>query len=247
MASVDLNADLGEECGSDAELLRVVTSANVACGQHAGSDQVMATTVAAARSAGVTIGAHPSYSDREGFGRTPQEPASAELTALVADQIRTLQRHAEALETRVAYVKPHGGLYNVIAHDQRQAEAVVAAVVEVSADLALLCQPGTVAARVAEAAGLRVVGEVFADRAYTSEGTLVPRSVPGAVIDDPEIVVTRVRRWLETGRIATIDGGAVPVAARSVCVHGDTPGALALAQSVADGLRRAGVELRAFA
>lgn len=252
MPTIDLNADLGESFGAwhlgdDAALLDVVTSASVACGFHAGDPLTMLSTCRAAAERGVTVGAHPSYRDLAGFGRRFLDVAPRELTADVLIQLGAVSAAAHASGTRVAYVKPHGALYNTIVHHEAQARAVVAAVVAFDPTLPVLGLPGSVFLAAASEAGLPTVGEAFADRGYTGEGTLVPRAAPGAVLHDAASVAARVVRLATEGVVRSVDGIDVAVAAQSVCVHGDTPGAVAIARAVRAALTEAGVGLAAFA
>jgi UPF0271 protein len=249
---VDLNCDLGEGFGvwrlgaaeDDAALLGLVTSANVACGFHAGDPQIMASVVRAAATQGVAVGAQVSYADLRGFGRRPLEVAADELRADVLYQLGGLDALARAAGTRVSYVKPHGALYHRITVDPVQASAVVEAAAAYG--LPLLTLPGTVAASLAAADGVVVFAEAFADRAYTAGGGLVPRDRPGAVLSDEAAVVARVVRLVTEGVVEAVTGEVVAVRADSICLHSDTPGAVALARAVRAGLADAGVELRPF-
>ncbi|MGI5327269.1 LamB/YcsF family protein [Actinomadura nitritigenes] len=250
MAVIDINADLGEgfgiwELGDDLALLDVITSANVACGFHAGDPLIMRRVCAAAVERGVAIGAQVSYRDLAGFGRREMDVAPQELTAEVLYQIAALDGIARAEGGRVSYVKPHGALYNRIARDSVQAAAVADAVRAYDATLPLLTLPGSAMHEVAQ--GLTVVAECFADRAYTPSGGLVSRRQPGAVVHDADAVVQRAVRMAVEGTVVAVDGTEVPLQARSICVHGDTPGAVALAQSVRSALSGAGVALEPFA
>jgi 5-oxoprolinase (ATP-hydrolysing) subunit A len=252
MPSIDLNSDVGESFGNwtfgdDAAIFENVSSANVACGFHAGDPVgIMATCQAAAR-AGVTVGAHPGYRDLAGFGRRFVDMAPAELTADVIYQIGAVQALALAAGTAVRYVKPHGALYNTIVNHPQQAAAVVAAVQAVDPTLPLMVLPNSEIQRQAEAAGLRTVAEAFADRAYNPDGTLVSRREPGAVLHDVDRVVEHVLRLATDGVIKATDGSLVPVRAESICLHGDTPGAVAMAGAVRTALIDAGIQLRSFA
>lgn len=228
---IDLNADLGEECGDDAAMLDVVTSANVACGAHAGGGAVMWETVREARRRAVVVGAHVSYPDREGFGRRPMSMPHAALVGSVRSQIEAV---AGAAEGALRYVKAHGALYNTIAEDDAQAAAVLEALSGWPHPLALLTLPGGRAADRAAAAGVRVVAEGFADRAYQPDGSLVPRSQPGAVLHGPQEVAAQALALAASGRV------------QSLCVHGDTPGAVALARAVRRALEDAGYTLGPF-
>lgn len=249
--TVDLNSDVGESfgrwtLGDDDALLAVVTSANVACGFHAGDASTLRRTCATAAAHGVAVGAQVGYRDLAGFGRRFIDYDPVELTDDVVYQIGALQALAAAAGTRVRYVKPHGALYNAAVHHVGQARAVVDAVRAVDPSLPVLGLPGSALLAAAEAAGTPTVREAFADRGYTPDGTLVPRREAGAVLHDPEAVAERVVRLVTTGRIAAVDGTPVAVAADSVCVHGDSPGAVAMARAVRTALAAAGVDVRSF-
>ncbi len=255
--TLDLNADLGEGIATstltadavDEALLGVVTSANVACGGHAGDDTTMARVCALAVERGVAIGAQVSYVDRAGFGRRRLEVDARTLQDQLLEQLGALRTHARAAGGRVAYLKPHGALYNAAADDEVVAEAVVAAVLtdaEAHRQLPILTLPGCVLAVRAAQAGIEVVGEAFADRGYTSTGRLVPRAVDGAVVTDVDAVVARVLRLESDGVIRSTDGVDVDITARSVCLHSDTDGAVDLARAVRQSLWAAGVLLVPF-
>ena len=251
-ASIDLNADLGEgfgiwQLGDDEALLDVVTSANVACGFHAGDPTTLRRTCAIAAERGVVVGAQVGYRDLAGFGRRFIDVAPRELADDVVYQIGALDGMCRVAGTAVRYVKPHGALYNAIVHHEEQAAAVVAAVRDYSPDLPVLGLPGSAFLRAAEQAGLRAVPEFFVDRGYTPEGALVPRREAGALLHDPEEVTARVLRLVSDGVVAAVDGSDVAVRAASACVHGDSPGAVEMARAVRAGLAEAGVTVRAFA
>ena len=252
---IDLNADLGEgfgrwRLGDDDALLELVTSANVACGFHAGDPSTMRRVCAAAIGRGVRVGAQVGYRDLAGFGRRDIEYDPHELADDVLFQIGALDAFARAAGDRVRYVKPHGALYNRIVHDAVQAEAVVRAVVAFSSahdvQIPVLGLPGSVFLELASTAGIPTVAEAFADRAYTAQGTLVPRAKPGSVLTEPDEVAGRAVEMAVSGTVVAIDGTMVNVAPRSLCVHGDSPSAVALASAVRDGLRSVGVEVGAF-
>jgi lactam utilization protein B len=250
--AVDLNADLGESYGAwrlgdDETLLSIVTSANIACGFHAGDPLTIRRACSGAVARGVAIGAQVSYRDLAGFGRREMTVPAAELTAEVLYQIAALDGIARAEGGRVSYVKPHGALYNRAVWDAGQAGAIIAAIRAYDPELPLLTLPGSVAAVEASAAGLRVVAEAFADRAYHDDGTLVSRDQPGAVLTDPDLIASRVAGLVTGGTIAAESGRPVRLLARSVCVHGDTPGAVGVARAVRGALEKAGVGLAAFA
>jgi len=251
-AVLDLNSDLGEgygvwSLGDDEALLEVVTSANVACGFHAGDPRTLRRVCTRAAERGVAVGAQVSYRDLAGFGRRFVDVEPAELTDDVLYQIGALQAFARVAGTRVAYVKPHGALYNAVVTHEAQAAAVVEAVRQWDAALPVLGLPGSRWLALAAEAGLTTVAEAFADRAYTPEGTLVPRRLPGAVLHDVDAVVERCVRLATRRELVAVDGSVVPVSAGSLCVHGDTPGAVAMARAVRAALAEAGVEVRPFA
>lgn len=249
---MDLNSDLGESFGTwrmgdDASMLDIVTSANVACGFHAGDPAGILDTLRAAAARGVAIGAHVAYPDLAGFGRRNMDPSSRELVADVIYQIGALQALAAAAGTRVSYVKPHGALYNTIAHDRRQAADVVTALLELDGGLVLMALAGSPLLDWARERGVPVVAEAFADRAYMPDGALVSRREAGAVLHDPEQVADRMLDLVRTGAITAIDGRRVRLQADSICVHGDSPGAVAMARAVRWRLESAGIPLSPFA
>ncbi|WP_413319976.1 5-oxoprolinase subunit PxpA [Agrococcus sp. 1P02AA] len=252
MTSLDLNADLGENVpdrivSDDAAMLRIVTSANVSCGFHAGSPEGIAATVRAAVEQGVTIGAHPGYRDPERFGRVALEVDSATIQAHVEYQLGALEALARAAGGRTTYVKPHGALYTRVARDERTAKDVVAAITAVDPSLVLLGIAGGVVLDLAERAGLATAAEAFADRAYTPEGLLVARTEPGAVLHDADRVAARMVRLAQEGVVEAIDGTDVAVRAESICVHGDSAGAIAMAGATRRALEAAGVRVAPFA
>ncbi len=248
---IDLNSDLGESfgpwrMGEDAAMLAIVTSANVACGGHAGDPETMFATLTEARARNVVVGAHPGYADREGFGRRVIPMRAVEIERMVATQIGALLGAAALAGTRVRYVKPHGALANLAADDADVAKAIARAVAAVSGDLAVLVISGTELDPAAKACGLVVYSEIFADRGYLASGRLVPRSRPGAMIEDPAAAADRLIGFLASGLMPTLDGTPVPLAADSICVHGDSPGAVAMAQGVRAALTSAGIVVAPF-
>lgn len=244
---MDLNSDLGEGVGDEAALLGIVTSANVACGGHAGDPEMMAQTLRLAAERGVVVGAHPGYPDRAGFGRVVIPMELPAITRMVAAQVGALQGIAALGQVPVRYVKAHGALANLGAADAGVAAAIAAAVAALPGRLALLAISGTELELAGRKAGLEVVSEVFADRAYQANGQLVPRSFPGAVLHDAGEAAARMLRFVETGRMPVLGGGEVALAAGSVCVHGDSPDAVGMARLLRAWLEAAGVEVRAFA
>ncbi len=248
----DLNSDLGEgygvwRLGDDEALLDVVTSANVACGFHAGDPPILRAVTARAAARGVAVGAQVSYRDLAGFGRRRMDVAPDELTDDVLYQLGALDAFCRVAGDRVRYVKPHGALYNTVVEDEEQAGAVVRAVAEYDARLPLLCLPGSALLRAAVDAGLPAVTEGFVDRGYTPRGTLVPRRSPGALVTGEDEVVARAVRMARDGTVVAVDGTVLEMPVQSLCVHGDTPGAVRLAQLVRDALVTAGLTPAPFA
>ena len=246
---IDLNSDLGEgfgayRLGPDEELFPLISSANVACGFHAGDPRVMARTVAAAACGGVGIGAHPGFPDRVGFGRREMAVTPEEARTDTLYQIGALAAFCRAAGAPLRHVKPHGALYNRAVKDTSLAEGIVAGVAAFDPGLIFLVQPRTALFAAAAGAGLTTAREGFADRAYHSDGTLVSRRVAGAVIDDPEAAAERAVRLVIDGRVPTIEGGELELTIDSLCIHSDTPGAVAIARAVRRRLDAAGVTVR---
>lgn len=241
---IDLNADLGEGAGTDAQLLAVITSANIACGVHAGDPVLIRHTVQLARTYEVGIGAHPSFPDREGFGRRPMALPRAKMTQVVADQIRVLTEAAHQAGERLQHVKAHGALYNLAAADADLASAIGEAVCQVDRTLIVVALAGSQMVEVLRAMDLRVAEEAFIDRGYTSAGTLVRRSDPRALITDVAAAAARAVRLARDRLVTAVDGEDVPVEADTFCVHGDTPNAVALAQATRRALEHSGISVR---
>lgn len=249
---IDLNCDLGESfgrypLGEDAALMQVISSANIACGLHAGDPLVMAQTVALAAQAGVAIGAHPGYPDLQGFGRRTLELAPDELKAFTLYQIGALAAFTRAAGVPLVHVKPHGALYNVVARDTARAAAVTQAVAAFDRRLIVVTLPGSALAQAAQEAGLRVACEGFADRAYRPDGTLVPRSEPGAVIHDPARVAARAVQMVTHGTVEASNGETIRLPIETLCLHGDTPGAAQIAADLRAALEAAGVTIAPLA
>jgi UPF0271 protein len=240
---VDLNCDLGEGGPNDAALLGCVTSANIACGVHAGSAEIMRRTMELAAAAGVGIGAHPGLADPAGMGRREVPLTAGEAFDLVTGQVGAMAAVATALGLGLRHVKPHGALYNQAARDPALAEAVAKAVRAVDPRLILFALAGSCQVEAALAAGLRVAREAFADRRYRADGTLVPRTRPGAVIDDPAQVAAQALRLVKEHKLTTIDGAELTVHADTLCVHGDSPNALGLLRALREGLTKESVEI----
>jgi len=247
---IDLNGDVGEsfgayEIGHDAALIPILTSANIACGFHAGDPGVMRATVALAREHGTAIGAHPGFPDLVGFGRRELKATPREVEDLVAYQIGALAAIAAAQGVPLAHVKPHGALYNMAARDVDLAEAIARAIASVDSSLKLFGLPGSKSLEAAQRRNVQAVSEAFADRAYRRDGSLVPRHEPGAVIDDEAIVVSRAIAIARERMVIAADGTRVPLDVQTICVHGDTPRAAVLASRIRNALSEAGIQIRA--
>lgn len=246
MTKVDLNSDLGESFGAyklgmDAEILKYVSSANVACGFHAGDPLVMEETVRLAKKAGAAVGAHPGFPDLQGFGRREMNCTPKEVKAFVTYQLGALEAFLRAQGMKLQHCKAHGALYNMAARDRALAAAIAEAVCDVDDGIILLGLSGSRMLEAGREAGLRVAGEVFADRAYQADGSLVSRKLPGAVIRDPEEAIARTVRMVKEGVVTAVSGEEVPITADSVCVHGDNPSALAFVKSIRERLEAEGV------
>ncbi|MGN0371496.1 MAG: LamB/YcsF family protein [Enterocloster sp.] len=251
MAVIDLNCDLGESFGAytigmDSQVIPFITSANVACGFHAGDPLVMEKTVALCREKNVHVGAHPGFPDLVGFGRRNLSVTPEEAAAYVKYQAGALNAFCGAAGIRLNHVKLHGALYNMAGKDYKLARAVAEAVQSVDRSLVLLALSGSQMIRAAREIGLPCASEVFADRAYQPDGSLVPRSQPGAMIEDEEEAVARVVRMAKEGLVQTIDGSDIAIEADSVCVHGDGPKALAFVEKIREALKEAGVQVSPF-
>jgi UPF0271 protein len=245
MSSIDLNADLGEGVGDDAAMLEIVSSASIACGGHAGDADTMRATVRAAKTRGVVIGAHPGFADRENFGRKRLMLPPEELDQSIREQVRTLVEIAEAEGWPVRYVKLHGALANMAAEEPAVMALCLAAIEGLVQDVAVLAIDSSVQVEVAEALGYRTIREAYADRAYQFGGLLVPRQMPGAVLHDSDEIAERAVRLAVKGEIVAADGAVFSTTANSLCIHGDTPDAVAIARAVRDALASAGVEIHA--
>ena len=241
---IDLNCDMGEGAGSDEAIMPLVSSANVACGGHAGDESTIRATLRLARQHGVSVGAHPSYPDRGGFGRRPMARTPAEVHGDVTRQVSAVLAACRAEGVRLGHVKPHGALYNTAAHDRDVAAAICAAVRDLDPALVVVCLAGSPMVEVVRAAGLLCAQEAFADRAYARDGTLVPRSQPGALIDDPARAAERAVALVTEGRLTAIDGHPLRVQADTLCIHGDTAGAARLATAIRARLDAAGARVR---
>lgn len=252
MASIDLNSDLGESYGAwsmgdDGAMLSVVSSANIACGFHAGDPAGIYRTVKAAVANGVVIGAHVSYPDRVGFGRRDMDVTTDELIADVIYQIGALKGIASAAGASVRYVKPHGALYNRIANDAKQGQAVIDAIKAIDSSLVLMGLANAPILDLARKSGLSVVSEAFADRAYTPQGQLVSRQEEGAVLHDADAIAARMVQLAREGTLEAIDGSIIKIDAQSICVHGDSPGAVAIAKQIRQRFEAEAIAIRSFA
>jgi UPF0271 protein len=245
VTTLDLNADLGEGVGDDEAMLEIVSSASIACGGHAGDEDTMRAALRAAKARGVVVGAHPSFPDRENFGRKRMVMPPEELDATVRSQVRTLVELGEEEGWPVRYVKLHGALANMAAEEPAIAALCFAAVEGLVRDIAILAIDNSAQAETAEALGFRTIREAYADRAYQPSGLLVARQMPGAVLHDKIAVSDRAVRLAQHGEIVGVDGGVIKTTARSLCIHGDTPDAVAIAKAVRASLFLAGVEIRA--
>ncbi|MDQ0576402.1 LamB/YcsF family protein [Agromyces albus] len=250
--TIDLNSDLGESFGAwrigdDEAMFALVSSANVACGFHAGDPVTMLSSARLAARHDVALGAHPGYRDLAGFGRRALDTSPAELAAELLAQLGALDGVARAVGVQVRYVKAHGALYHRLGADERAAHAFAEAVAAFEPTLPLLGSPSSALERAADAAGLRFAREAFADRGYVADGSLVPRGEPGAIVDDPAAAADRALELAETGGITADDGSRVELAPDSLCLHGDTPGAVAIARAVRAALEGAGIAIEAFA
>ena len=251
MPHIDLNCDLGESFGAytigmDEKVIPFITSANVACGFHAGDPLVMQRTVALCKQSGAAVGAHPGFPDLQGFGRRQMKLTPAEAKACVQYQIGALKAFCDAAGVPLHHVKPHGALYNMAGKDRALADAICAAVKESAPGAVLLALSGSEMVKAAQAIGLPVANEVFADRGYRPDGSLVPRGTPGAMIEDEDEAIARVIRMVTEGKVTANDGTDIAIQADSVCVHGDGPKALAFVEKIGAALQVAGVELKAF-
>jgi UPF0271 protein len=248
---IDLNADLGEgfgkwSMGDDGQMMTLVTSASIACGGHAGDPETMYRTLMQAKQNGVSVGAHPGYADREGFGRRVIPMSPDEIGRMCAAQIGALMGVAALVGVPVAYVKPHGALGNLAARDRAVADAIVAAVRRIDSELAILAISGTQSEEAARAAGVPVFSEIFADRGYLASGQLVPRTQDGAMIHDATEAAARLMSFLQTGLMPVVDGDPIKLAAHSVCVHGDSPGAVDMTRAISNHLTSQSVAIKSF-
>jgi UPF0271 protein len=242
---VDLNADLGEGAGHDAELFELISSANIATGFHAGDSDTMHAAVCEAKEHGVAVGAHPSFFDRENFGRKELKVSNEEVFDAVAYQLGIFQAIASVVGVRPNHVKPHGALYNMAVRDARLANAIARAIKSVDPKLILFAPDNSELARAGEARGLQIAQEVFADRNYLNDGWLVPRTRPDALLHDPKQAAARVLRMLREGKVRSVEGSDVDVRGETICVHGDTPGAVEFARELRTRLESEGVRISA--
>jgi 5-oxoprolinase (ATP-hydrolysing) subunit A len=243
--SIDLNADLGEGAGHDEELFELISSANIATGFHAGDSDSMHAAVSAAKKHGVAVGAHPSFFDRENFGRKELKVSNQEVFDAVVYQLGVFQAIASAVGVQPSHVKPHGALYNMAVRDDNLADAIARAIESVDPKLILFAPDNTELARAGGAHGLQVAREIFADRNYLNDGWLVPRTRPDALLHDPKVAAERVLRMLREGKVRSVEGRDVEVCGETICVHGDTPGAVEFARELRSRLEHEGVRITA--
>ena len=252
MFKVDLNADLGESFGAytigmDSEVLRYISSANVACGFHAGDPVIMQKTVALACERGTAVGAHPGFPDLMGFGRRNMKITPDEAKAYIKYQVGALMAFTKAAGIKLQHVKPHGAFYNMAAVDEKLALAICEGIYEVDPELIMLGLAGSAHIKAAKQVGLKVASEVFADRGYMEDGTLVPRSMPGAMVHDKDIAIARTVRMVKEGCVETITGKIIPIQADSICVHGDNPDAIGFVKNIREALESEGVAVACIA
>ncbi len=243
--SVDINADLGEGAGHDDELFELISSSNIATGFHAGDSDTMHAAVCAAKEHGVAVGAHPSFFDRENFGRKELNVSNEEVFDAVAYQLGIFQAIASALDVRPNHIKPHGALYNMAVREAKLADAIARAIESVDSKLILFASDKSELARAGEAHGLQIAREIFADRNYLNDGWLVPRTRPDALLHDPKQAAARVLRMLREGKVRSVEGSDVDVRGETICVHGDTPGAVEFARELRTRLESEGVRISA--
>ena len=243
--SIDLNADLGEDSGHDAELFELISSANIATGFHAGDSDTMHAAISAAKEHGVAVGAHPSFFDHENFGRKELTIPNEEVFEVVAYQLGIFQAFASALDVRPNHVKPHGALYNMAVRDGKLADAIARAIKSVDPKFILFAPDKSELAGAGEAHGLQIAREIFADRNYLNDGWLVPRTRPDALLHDPKEAAQRVLRMLREGQVRSVEGRDVAVRGETICVHGDAPGAVEFARELRTRLESEGVRISA--
>jgi len=243
MLTIDINCDLGEGCAFDAELMEYISSANIACGYHAGDTETMKRTVDLAMAKGVAIGAHSGYKDRENFGRNAMKLSPKEVKEIVTDQLEILDKIAKAAGGRIAHVKPHGAMYNQSALDVELAAAIASAVFEFDKTLILFGLSGSVSISEAAKVGLKTASEVFADRTYQTDGNLMPRSEPNALIQDTDAATTQVLDMIKYGRVRSVDAIMIPIVAETVCIHGDGDNAVDFARSIRQKLKENGITI----
>ena len=244
--TIDINCDLGEGCGNDAELMKFITSANIACGYHAGDADTMKRTVDLANENSVAIGAHPGYPDRENFGRTAMKMTPKNVHEIVTNQIATLNEITRSAGRKIGHVKPHGALYNQSARDRELAAAIAEAVRDFDSSLVLFGLSGSLSISEAAKIGLRTASEVFADRTYQTDATLTPRSEPNALIHDTDAAITQVLDMIKYGRVRSVDAIMIPVVAETVCVHGDGEHAVTFARAINSKFAGSGVTMVAI-
>jgi UPF0271 protein len=242
---VDLNCDVGEGMPTDTQIIPLISSANIACGYHAGDDSTMKRTIEICLQHGVAIGAHPSWPDREHFGRRERDASSSEIYKIVADQLHRIAVIASELGTKLHHVKPHGALYNQSAKDQPIAAAIAKAVYDVDASLLLVGLSGSISLEEASLLGLQTVHEVFADRTYQNDGSLTARSQPNALIEDHQIALQQVLQMITQKTVTSLDGAVIALKADSICIHGDGLNAVTFAKTISSALQKAHIDIKA--
>lgn len=241
---IDLNCDMGEGMDNDAKLMPLISSANIACGYHAGNDSIMRATVALAKQSGVSIGAHPGFADKENFGRTEMQLSEAELYQLIWDQLALMQTITQEASVAMRHVKPHGALYNMAARDAVMARIICQAVKDFDANLILYGLSGSYLISEAQALGLTTASEVFADRTYQDNGSLTPRSQPNAMIHDQASSLSQVLQMIQEQTVISVTGKTIPLSAETICIHGDGPHALSFAQQINTALQTASIKIQ---
>lgn len=246
MATIDINCDMGEGCPNDAELMNYVSSVNIACGAHAGDADIMRRTVECAVEKGVVIGAHPGYADRENFGRFAMKMSHSEIYDLIRDQFSTLKKIADNAGGEIKHIKPHGALYNQSVRDTDLAAVIAKAVFDIDSKLILFGLSGSFSISEAENVGLQTASEVFADRTYRSDGSLMPRTEPNALIHDADAAISQVMQMINAGTVTATDGSVIPITADTICIHGDADNALEFATAIRRSLKAANINVAAI-
>ena len=244
MKTIDINCDMGEGVGNDELIMPYISSANIACGFHAGDEKTMRRTVELCKQYNVAIGAHPSYPDKENFGRTDMLLHPGEIYEVIVKQVNSLEKIAEENDMAVHHIKPHGALYNMAARDRSLAPFVCLAVLDTDARYILYGLSGSYLIKEGKSHGLKTVNEVFADRTYKDDGSLLPRNKPGALIEDTDKAVAQVLEMVKDGKVTSVSGKKIPIVAETVCIHGDGAHAVEFAKAINQALKKDGIEIR---